>query len=64
MVAMSLTTCRECQGQVSHNAATCPHCGTDRPGYSPSGRVANEIGRLAIAVFIILFMLGGCLMLF
>jgi hypothetical protein len=28
---MSLATCRECQGQVSTEAASCPHCGAPRP---------------------------------
>jgi hypothetical protein len=28
---MSLTSCRECQGQVSEEARSCPHCGAPRP---------------------------------
>ena len=29
---MSLTVCRECQGQVSTQARACPHCGAPFPG--------------------------------
>ncbi len=29
---MSLTTCRECQAQVSTEAMICPHCGAPGPG--------------------------------
>jgi hypothetical protein len=28
---MSMTSCRECRGQVSEEARTCPHCGAPRP---------------------------------
>ena len=28
---MAMTTCRECDKQVSTEAKVCPHCGTDRP---------------------------------
>ena len=28
---MALTTCRECGGQVSTDAKTCPYCGTSAP---------------------------------
>jgi hypothetical protein len=28
---MSLATCRECQGQVSTEATSCPHCGAPNP---------------------------------
>jgi hypothetical protein len=28
---VSLTTCRECQAQVSTEAASCPHCGAPNP---------------------------------
>lgn len=28
-----MTICRECRESVSSEAATCPHCGIDRPGW-------------------------------
>ncbi len=28
---MALKKCRECDGEVSTGAKTCPHCGVDRP---------------------------------
>jgi hypothetical protein len=28
-----MTTCRECRKSVSDQAAVCPHCGVDQPGW-------------------------------
>ena len=32
---MAIVTCRECRGQVSTEAATCPHCGVPNPAAHP-----------------------------
>jgi hypothetical protein len=40
---MVLQPCRECAGQVSTHAATCPHCGAPRPAGLPTPK-RNGIG--------------------
>lgn len=38
---MALTSCPECKGQVSDQAAACPHCGAPRVAVAlPAGAVA------------------------
>ena len=34
---MSLASCRECGGQVSTEAGTCPHCGVGNPAHTRQG---------------------------
>lgn len=56
---MALTTCKDCGGQVSTNAAACPHCGAPVKSHqvqqapiNTSGKHAG-IGTLIIALFVI-----------
>lgn len=50
---MALKKCRECGGQVSSEAATCPHCGVKKPVKKQSKLVT------IVVVFIILAAIGN-----
>lgn len=60
---MALTSCRECGGQVSDEASTCPNCGVD----SPAGRGllnrefsgCSGCAVIGVAVFIIVWVVGS-----
>jgi hypothetical protein len=51
---MALTTCRECQKEVSTEAATCPNCGTPKPANRPGAvpRWAKILGAIVVVVLI------------
>ena len=45
---MALTTCRECGGQISSEAAACPHCGNQLKQPASSGFTKLGLGCLVI----------------
>ena len=63
---MAMTICRECGGDVSTSARTCPHCGVKNPGMSKGKHaVATGCGTAAclpwiigIIILFLLLMLG------
>ena len=51
---MALTTCKECNKEVSTEAKTCPYCGIDNPGFSDPGVIAScGHRRLGAAYFLV-----------
>ncbi|TNJ39837.1 hypothetical protein FGF66_02585 [Chlorobaculum thiosulfatiphilum] len=57
---MSLSTCRECGGQVSKSAKSCPHCGVPYPATSKRIRFASGIAVFFGILFIGLIFVGSC----
>jgi tetratricopeptide (TPR) repeat protein len=49
---MALTTCKECNQEVSTEAKTCPYCGIDNPGVIDNNR------RLGVVVLVVMIFLG------
>jgi uncharacterized paraquat-inducible protein A len=45
---MALTTCKECGGQVSSEAAACPHCGYQLKQQATSGSSKFGLGCLVL----------------
>ncbi len=54
---MALTTCKECNKEVSTEAKTCPYCGIDNPGFSDPGVIDNNHRRLGVVVLALLIFL-------
>ncbi|MBR3641156.1 MAG: hypothetical protein IKN53_03895 [Oscillibacter sp.] len=63
---MSMTTCRECGGEVSTLAETCPHCGA--PQHQPPAQTEEPTGKKPIStkkiLSIIALSLAGVSLLF
>lgn len=53
---MSLKPCRECDKEVSTGAATCPHCGIQRPYISEGQHAAGGVIVLIFIVIVIAFL--------
>jgi len=54
---MALTTCKECNKEVSTEAKTCPYCGIDNPGVSDLGAIDNNNRRVGVVVLALLIFL-------
>jgi hypothetical protein len=54
---MALTTCKECNKEVSTEAKTCPYCGIDNPGFSDPGVIDNNNRRVGVVVLALLIFL-------
>ena len=44
---MSMVRCRECGGEVSSQAAVCPHCGISEPAQGVAADAAHRHGTVA-----------------
>ena len=57
---MSLVPCRECQSEVSENARTCPHCGTDAPGQSTGFYWGLRVVAAVVGVVVAVLFVPSC----
>jgi hypothetical protein len=55
---MPLTECRECQGQISEEARTCPHCGVRKPWKNDAWSKRQEEASYYKAVAIVGFLVA------
>jgi len=52
---MTLTTCKECNKEVSTEAKTCPYCGIDNPGVSDNNNRRVGVVVLALLIFLCIY---------
>jgi len=47
---MAMVQCKECGGQISHNANTCPHCGDVIKEPKPKFSLVDLIHKISVPV--------------
>ena len=52
---MALTTCKECNKEISTEARTCPYCGVDNPGVIDNNNRRVGVVVLALLVFLCIY---------
>jgi tetratricopeptide (TPR) repeat protein len=56
---MPLTTCKECNKEVSTEARTCPYCGIDNPGIIENNNRRVGVVVLALLIFLCIYIFTG-----